>query len=415
MTFKEELKARGLISSVTNEVLLDKLIKEKATIYCGFDPTASSLHIGHLVPIMMLNRFQRMGHKVLPVVGGGTGLIGDPSFRKTDRKLLTLEESLKNTENIKKQLSHYIDFSNNKGTLLNNYDWLKDLTLIDFLSLYGSQFPVNYMLAKDTVSTRLESGLTYTEFTYMIIQAIDFYNLYTKENCKIQLGGSDQWGNITSGTELIRRKLGENEAVGITLPLITKADGTKFGKSAGGSLWLDAELTSPYEIYQYFLNTADADVIGYLKVFTLLDLQTIFELEKQVIEHPEQRQAQNALASEIVKLMHSEKDLEEAIMMSEVLFSGNIKELSLKQLEICFKGVTSIDVENSINVVEALVSLGVASSKTEARNLLNNNAIQINGEKINDLTYTLDRSNSIAGKLFVIRKGKKNYFLIKLK
>lgn len=415
MTFKEELKQRGLINNITNEEEFDKLLVEKATIYCGFDPTAPSLHIGHLVLITLLARFQKEGHKVLPLVGGGTGIIGDPSFRNSSRKLLTLETAGNNVLEIKKQLSRFISFSEDRGELLNNYDWLGKLSFIDFLSIYGIHFPVNYMLAKDTVSSRLESGLTYTEFTYMIIQALDFYHLYTEKNCKIQAGGSDQWGNITSGIELIHRKVAESTPVGLTVPLILKSDGTKFGKSANGSLWLDSTLTTPYELYQYFLNISDQDVIHYLKVFTFLPLDEIAKIAEESSLDLSKRYAQKVLAKELVTLIHSNQDAVSAQQMSEVLFTGEFKNLTLQQLEICFAGIKSIDTTIDTPLINALVELGACTSNRDARENITNGAVTINGDKVTDINYVLEKANAIENTLFIIKKGKKNYFLVRFK
>ena len=376
MEFLEELKWRGLIKDTTDAEMLQELLEKKATLYCGFDPTAPSLHIGHLVPVIMLSRFQKAGHRIVALVGGGTGLIGDPSGRSSARKLLTLEDALANAEGLKSQLSRFLDFSDTKKTvLINNYEWLKDINVISFLRDYGRHFPVNYMLAKDTVASRLETGISFTEFSYMIIQSIDFYNLYKRENCRIQLGGSDQWGNITSGVELIRRITGDTETVGITMPLITKSDGTKFGKSAGGALWLDADKTSPYAIYQYFLNSADADVIHYLKVFTFLNKEEIYALEQEVRENPQNRVAQKKLAYELVKTIHGEAAADEAVKMSQVLFSGKIAELTADQLLVCLNGVPSLDLTEEKPLVDVLVENKAASSKREAREFVKNGSV----------------------------------------
>lgn len=412
MNLLDEMKWRGLYKDVTDLELLDKLIKEKATIYCGFDPTGPSLHIGHLVPVLMLKRFHDEGHRVIAVVGGGTGLIGDPSGRSSERNLLSLETSLENAASLKKQLGRFLDFSDPKHAIMvNNYDWLSKINMIEFLRDYGKCFPINYMLAKDTVARRLESGLSYTEFSYMIIQAIDFYTLYKNEHCQLQIGGSDQWGNLTSGIELIRRKEGECEVCAITMPLITKSDGTKFGKSAGGALWLDKEKTSPYALYQYFLNTADADVIHYMKVFTFLDQMTIKGYEKGVIEEPHLRAAQKKLAYEIVATIHSKEDADEAVMMSEVLFGGDIKKLSYSQLKVCLNGVPYLKIEEKMPLVDLLVNLKAASSKREARELLSKGTYSLNGEKIMDVNFEVEPSFAINQKLLVIRRGKKNYYI----
>lgn len=415
MDLVKEIKWRGLIKDVTDIELLEKLSQKKMTLYCGFDPTAASLHIGHLVPILMLKRFQNYGHRIIALVGGGTGLIGDPSFRKGERQMLTIEQGKENAEAIKQQLSQYLDFSDSSKTLLlNNYDWLHKISVIEFLSNYGTQFPVNYMLAKDTVASRLESGLSYTEFTYMILQSVDYHHLYTNYDCQLQIGGSDQWGNITSGVELIRRKEGVS-VCGITLPLITKADGTKFGKSEGGALWIDKALTSPYTVYQYFLNTLDADVIDYLKVFTFLKQAEIEELGQSVVSEAHLRKAQKVLAYEIVKNMHSEVDAKEALQMSEILFGGDIRKLTLAQLKTCLEGVDNREVEASSELVEALITLKAATSKRDARELIQKGAIYVNGEKITDTYYQLTTQEAIDGQMFVVRKSKKNYYLLYLK
>jgi len=412
MNLLEEMQWRGLYKDVTDLEMLHKLIDEKATIYCGFDPTGPSLHIGHLVPVLMLKRLHDAGHRVITVVGGGTGLIGDPSGRNSERSLLSLQTSLDNAAALKKQLGRFLNFDDpNKAIMVNNYDWLSKINMIEFLRDYGKCFPINYMLAKDTVARRLESGISYTEFSYMIIQAIDFYTLYKNEHCQLQLGGSDQWGNLTSGIELIRRLEGESEVCAITMPLITKADGTKFGKSAGGALWLDKNMTSPYALYQYFLNTADADVIHYLKVFTFLSQEEIHEYERGVIEEPHLRAAQKKLAFEIVKTIHSEEDANEAVMMSEVLFGGEIQKLSYDQLKICLSGVPSLKLEAEMPFVDLLVELKAASSKREARELLAKGTYSLNGEKVFDTNLVINRENGIDNKLLVIRRGKKNYYI----
>lgn len=416
MDLIKELQWRGLIKDVTDLELLKESSKKKMTLYCGFDPTADSLHIGHLVPVLMLKRFHDHGHRVIALVGGGTGLIGDPAFRSTERQLLTVETGKKNALKIREQLSQYLDFSNpDKALLLNNYDWLSEITLIDYLNEFGTQFPVNYMLAKETVASRLERGLTYMEFSYMILQALDFHKLYKDYGCNLQIGGSDQWGNITSGVELIRRKEGLYVS-GLTLPLITKADGTKFGKSdEGGALWLNKELTSSYQIYQYFLNTLDADVINYLKVFTFLSPKEIEEYEVKTKEAPHLREAQKTLAYELVKTMHGEEEAREALKMSEILFGGNIKELTLPQLKICLEGVKSVDIQEGSELVDGLVALKAATSKRDARELINNGAIYINGEKVVDTYYSFKKEEAIGGELFVIRKSKKYYYLLNLR
>jgi tyrosyl-tRNA synthetase len=415
MNLIEELKWRGLLKDVTDEETLKQQLEARSPIYCGFDPTAPSLHIGHLVPIMVLSHFQRHGHPIIAVVGGGTGLIGDPSGRSSERQLLTIETSLVNAQGIKDQLSRFLDFTDERKTkMVNNYDWLKNIDVITFLRDYGKNFTINYMLAKDVVASRLDNGLSYTEFSYMLIQSIDFLTLYKKENCKIQLGGSDQWGNITAGIEMIRKTTGNSDAVGITIPLITKSDGTKFGKSAGGSFWLDGELTTPYQLYQYFFNTADADVINYIKIFTFLSVEEITELERETLANPGERKAQKTLAMEMVRIIHGEEALKEVLRMTEVLFNGKIRDLTAKQLMVCLDGVPSMETEQEMNVVDALVAVKAAVSKREAREFLKNGSIAINGEKVTDETLMVNRELAIDGKLVVVKKGKKNYFLIKM-
>ena len=416
MELLEELEWRGLIKDVTDKEMLKKLLAEKAPIYCGFDPTSTSLHIGHLVPVLVLSRFQKAGHKIIPVIGGGTGLIGDPSGRTSERKLLTLETSLKNAEGIKAQLGRFLDFSDKSKTeMVNNYEWLSKINVITFLRDYGKNFPINYMLAKDTVASRLESGISYTEFSYMLIQAIDFYQLYKNYGCKLQLGGSDQWGNITSGIELIRKATGNTDVAGLVMTLITKSDGTKFGKSTGGAFFLDPEMTPPYSIYQYFLNTPDADVIHYLKVFTFMDKATIDGYEKKMQEHPELREAQKALASTVVEYIHGAETLKEVQRMSEALFGGEIQKLTLKQLQVCLNGVPSLQISENTDICDGLVAVKAASSKREARELLTKGTYSINGEKVTDLEYKFDRAKALEQQMYVIRRGKKNYFIIEFK
>ena len=414
MNIIEELEWRGLIKDCTDKELLKKLVEEHATVYCGYDPTAASLHIGHLVPVLTLRRLQQAGLRVIALVGAGTGLIGDPSGRKSERQLLTLEQSRINAEGLKSQLGRYLDFSDPKKTLMvSNYDWLKDINVISFLRDYGKNFSINYMLAKDVVASRLEAGISYTEFSYMLLQSIDFLHLYQEEHCQIEMGGSDQWGNITAGVEMIRKVTGNSDVCGFVLPLITKADGTKFGKSAGGAFWLDRNLTSPYQIYQYFLNSADSEVIHYLKVFTFLTREEIEALEVKVSEHPEFREAQKVLAYEVVKLMHSKEDADDCVKMSEVLFGGNVKDLTLDQIELCFEGVPSLTVSEGDSLVDKLIEIKACSSKRDARELISKGTFSLNGEKTTDTYLTLTKDLAIDGKVIVVRKGKKKYFLFR--
>jgi tyrosyl-tRNA synthetase len=413
MDLLSELKWRGLVKDVTSLETLVKLLQKPTTIYCGFDATADSFHIGHLVPLIYLMRFQKYGHKIIPLLGVGTGLIGDPSGRKSERQLLTLENTLNNAKGLNVQFARFLNLNDKTKTiLLNNYDWLSKIDLITFLRDYGKHFSVNYMLAKDSVASRLEGGLSYTEFSYMIIQAIDFYRLYKDFDCRIQVGGSDQWGNITSGTELIRRIEGDVDVIGLTLPLITKADGTKFGKTGEGNLWLDEKLTSPYTLYQYFLNSSDQDVIHYLKVFTFLDQQTISQLETQTTKEPHLRIAQKRLAEELVELIHGKSKLAEAIQLTQLLFEGEIKKIDANQLKLALSGVNKLETAESISIIDALVSLNAATSKREARELLTKGTYTLNGDKIEDVELMLDKNRALNKEFYVIRKGKKNYFLV---
>jgi tyrosyl-tRNA synthetase len=416
MDLLSELKWRGLVKDVTSLETLVKLLQKPTTIYCGFDATADSFHIGHLVPLIYLMRFQKYGHKIIPLLGVGTGLIGDPSGRKSERQLLTLENTLNNAKGLNVQFARFLNLNDKTKTiLLNNYDWLSKIDLITFLRDYGKHFSVNYMLAKDSVASRLEGGLSYTEFSYMIIQAIDFYRLYKDFDCRIQVGGSDQWGNITSGTELIRRIEGDVDVIGLTLPLITKADGTKFGKTGEGNLWLDEKLTSPYTLYQYFLNSSDQDVIHYLKVFTFLDQQTISQLETQTTKEPHLRIAQKRLAEELVELIHGKSKLAEAIQLTQLLFEGEIKKIDANQLKLALSGVNKLETAESISIIDALVSLNAATSKREARELLTKGTYTLNGDKIEDVELMLDKNRALNKEFYVIRKGKKDYFLVVFK
>lgn len=417
MDLLKDLEFRGLIHQVTDREGLEKLLnEEKIKLYCGFDPTADSLHIGHLLPILMLRRFQLAGHHPIALVGGATGLIGDPSGKKAERTLNDEETVAEWSERIKEQLSRFLEFEgvDNPAMMANNYDWIGKMDLITFLRDVGKNFGLNYMLAKDTVQSRLDTGISFTEFSYMILQSLDFLNLYEKENCRLQIGGSDQWGNITAGLELIRKTKEDAKAFGLTVPLVTKADGTKFGKTEGGAVWLDPEKTTPYEFYQFWINTDDRDVVKYLKYFTFLSHEEILELEKATETKPEERLAQKALAREMTKLVHGEEALEQAIRITEALFSGNIKELSVSEIEQGFKDVPSfVSEEENPNLVELLVAAKISPSKRQAREDIQNGAIYINGDRITDLNFVLGKENRIGDQYTIIRRGKKKYFLIK--
>ncbi|HBC4173165.1 TPA: tyrosine--tRNA ligase [Staphylococcus aureus] len=411
----EDLKWRGLIYQQTDEQGIEDLLnKEQVTLYCGADPTADSLHIGHLLPFLTLRRFQEHGHRPIVLIGGGTGMIGDPSGKSEERVLQTEEQVDKNIEGISKQMHNIFEFGTDHGAVLvNNRDWLGQISLISFLRDYGKHVGVNYMLGKDSIQSRLEHGISYTEFTYTILQAIDFGHLNRELNCKIQVGGSDQWGNITSGIELMRRMYGQTDAYGLTIPLVTKSDGKKFGKSESGAVWLDAEKTSPYEFYQFWINQSDEDVIKFLKYFTFLGKEEIDRLEQSKNEAPHLREAQKTLAEEVTKFIHGEDALKDAIRISQALFSGDLKSLSAKELKDGFKDVPQVTLSNdTTNIVEALIETGISPSKRQAREDVNNGAIYINGERQQDVNYALAPEDKIDGEFTIIRRGKKKYFMV---
>lgn len=411
----EDLKWRGLIYQQTDEQGIEDLLnKEQVTLYCGADPTADSLHIGHLLPFLTLRRFQEHGHRPIVLIGGGTGMIGDPSGKSEERVLQTEEQVEANVQGLSKQMHRLFEFGTDKGAVLvNNKDWLGQISLISFLRHYGKHVGVNYMLGKDSIQTRLEHGISYTEFTYTILQAIDFGHLNRELNCKIQVGGSDQWGNITSGIELMRRMYGQTEAFGLTIPLVTKSDGKKFGKSESGAVWLDPEKTSPYEFYQFWINQSDEDVIKFLKYFTFLDKEEIDRLEQSKEEAPHLREAQKALAENVTKFIHGEEALNDAIRISKALFSGDLKSLTGKELKEGFKDVPQVSLSSeTTNIIEALIETGIATSKRQAREDVNNGAIYINGERQQSVDYELSNDDKIDNEFTIIRRGKKKYFMV---
>ena len=411
----EDLKWRGLIYQQTDEQGIEDLLnKEQVTLYCGADPTADSLHIGHLLPFLTLRRFQEHGHRPIVLIGGGTGMIGDPSGKSEERVLQPEEQVEANVQGLSKQMHRLFEFGTDKGAVLvNNKDWLGQISLISFLRDYGKHVGVNYMLGKDSIQTRLEHGISYTEFTYTILQAIDFGHLNRELNCKIQVGGSDQWGNITSGIELMRRMYGQTEAFGLTIPLVTKSDGKKFGKSESGAVWLDPEKTSPYEFYQFWINQSDEDVIKFLKYFTFLDKEEIDRLEQSKEEAPHLREAQKALAENVTKFIHGEEALNDAIRISKALFSGDLKSLTGKELKEGFKDVPQVSLSSeTTNIIEALIETGIATSKRQAREDVNNGAIYINGERQQSVDYELSNDDKIDNEFTIIRRGKKKYFMV---
>ena len=415
----QDLEWRGLLYQQTDAEGMEKLLNEESvSLYVGVDPTADSMHIGHIVPLLTLRRFQLAGHKPILLVGGATGTVGDPSGRSEERQLQTMEQVEANVRGLKAQMERMFDFSSdaeNGAVLVNNNDWIGPMTLIDFLRDYGKLINVNYILNKDTVASRLDSGISFTEFAYTLIQGVDFNHLYDHHNVRIQVGGSDQWGNITTGLEMIRKTHDENaKAFGFTIPLVTKADGTKFGKSAGGSVWLDAEKTSPYEFYQFWINTADADVVKYLKIFTFLTREEIEVLEVSVQEEPHLRKAQKTLAAEMTKLIHGEEGLEAAERITAALFSGDLKALSVEEMKVAFAGVPSVEVaKEDKNIVDLIVEAGISSSKRQAREDITNGAISINGEKVQDLEYVVDGKDRLEDAFTIIRRGKKKYHMVK--
>lgn len=413
----EDLKWRGLLYQQTDEEGLTKLVnEEKISLYCGVDPTADSMHIGHIVPLLTLRRFQQHGHRPILLVGGATGMIGDPSGRSEERQLQTTEQVEKNVEGITAQMKRIFDFDTENGAqMVNNNDWVGGLTLIEFLRDYGKLLGVNYMLAKDNVASRLDEGISFTEFTYTLIQGMDFNHLYSNYGCRVQIGGSDQWGNITTGLEVIRKVQEDDEAkaFGITIPLVTKADGTKFGKTAGGAVWLDAKKTSPYEFYQFWINTTDADVIKYLKIFTFLSREEIEALAVSVEEEAHLRKAQKTLAEEMTRLIHGQEALDQAIRISQALFSGDLKALSVDEMRDAFKDVPSAEMtKEDKNIVDFIVEAGISSSKRQGREDVTNGAISVNGERIQDTAYIITAEDRLEDQFTIVRRGRRNYTMV---
>jgi tyrosyl-tRNA synthetase len=427
MNFIEDLKWRGMLHDMMPGTE-EQLTKEMTLAYVGFDPTADSLHIGSMAPIILLMRYQRAGHKPIALVGGATGMIGDPSGKSQERNLLNEETLHKNLDGIKKQLSKFIDFDSdapNKALMVNNYDWMKEQTFLSFIRDIGKHITVNYMMSKDSVKKRLsaesKTGMSFTEFTYQLVQGYDFYWLYENLGCKLQMGGSDQWGNITTGTELIRRKSG-GEAFALTIPLITKADGGKFGKTESGNVWLDPDKTSPYSFYQFWLNTSDEDAEKYIKIFTFLDKA---EIELLIIKHrenPGMRELQKVLAREITVMVHSEADYKAAVEASEILFgkatSEALTKLDERTFLAVFEGVPTFDIqklelEKGINILDLLTDKApVFPSKGELRRMLSGGGMAINKEKVDSAELTINQSQLINSKYILIQKGKKNYYLL---
>lgn len=411
----DDLNFRGLIKEYSNEENVRKLFDTKQTIYCGFDPSASSLHIGNFVMISILMRLQRAGHRIIALVGGATGMIGDPSGKSKERNLLTKEGVKANTLAIKNQLERFIDLSDpEKGIIVNNYDWISDISLLDYLRDTAKFFPINYMLNKDIVKSRLETGISLTEFCYMTLQSYDFKYLHDKYGCNLQIGGNDQWGNLTAGLDFIKKTEGDKTDVEcMTAHLITRSDGKKFGKSEDGALFLDPNLTSPYKLYQFFYNQSDEDSIKYIKVFTFLSKEEILEIEKEHLANLGRRVAQRVLAYEVTKIIHGKEEADEAVHMSEVLFSNDFKSLKEKQIEEIF-GNYKIELSEELPLEDLLIRIKASSSKREAREFIKNGAVSINGEKQTDNMKILTRTDALYNKYLIVRRGKKNYYLVSL-
>ena len=404
MNCYDDLMWRGLIQDISSPELIDKLNAGGLTFYIGTDPTADSMHIGHYSSFLISKRLAKFGHHPILLVGGATGLIGDPK-PDSERPMITKEAVEHNFKGLKNQAEKIFGFE-----VVNNWDWTKDINVIDFLRDYGKYFNVGYMLAKDKVKSRMESGITYAEFSYMILQALDFLYLYENRNCTLQVAGSDQWGNITSGIELIRKKINK-EAYGMVMPLVTDSTGKKFGKTEGNALWLDKNKTSSYEMYQYLINLEDSMIIDYLKKLTFLSKEEIEEIERKHKEHPELREAHKALAKEIITDLHGAEEYEKALNISECLFSDKIWELSSDEIISSVKDVPRFDVKKGTNIIDLLVDNSICSSKREAKEMISGNAISINGKKINDLEHEITKDDAIDGKVLLIKKGKKNYYL----
>ena len=420
MNIFKEFEWRGVVKDFSNETE-KHLAENKVTAYIGFDPSAASLHVGSLLPIMCLARLQKFGHTPIAILGGGTGMIGDPSGKTVERQLLTNEKIEENLEGIRKQLAHFLDFDakENPALLINNADWLLPVTLLDFLRDVGKYFTTNYMRSKESVKRREEDGISFTEFSYMLLQAYDYYVLCRDHDCTLQMGGSDQWGNILAGTDLIRKKL-ERSAYGLTFPLVTSSTGVKFGKTESGTVWLDPELTSPYKFYQFWLNTADDDVIRYLKYFSWLDKEAIEDLERKTVNEPEKRAGQLVLAEEITATVHGQAKLERARFASQSLFGGDMSNLTPEEIRDIFDDVPSSDFALSeletgqTAILDFLVRSQVTASKGEAKRLLESGGIYLNNVKVSETNSIVSTNASIANKYIVVRKGKKNYFLVNL-
>ena len=407
MNLYDELVWRGLVHNITDEAVINKINNGELTFYLGADPTGDSLHVGHLLVYLFAKRLEKAGNKPIFLIGGATGSIGDPK-PGSERQLLSAEVTKHNADCLIEQVNRLF-----KAQIVNNLDWTKNLDILTFLREYGKLFNVNYMINKETVKARLDSGISYTEFSYQILQAMDFEHLFKEYNCTLQIGGQDQWGNITGGLELIRKIHGDNvSCYGVTVPLVLKSDGTKFGKSENGSVWLDAKKTSPYHFYQFWINTPDSDVIMRLKQFTFLSKEEIEVLQKSLEEEPHLRKAQIALAEDVTRLIHGEEALKQAQNITSALFSGNISSLSIEEVSMAFDSMPKAKVSEDISLIDALVLTKAAQSKGEARKFIQNNAVMVNGKNVQSIEEIIKKENAIGSKYTIIRRGKKNYFVI---
>ncbi|AVN64647.1 MULTISPECIES: tyrosine--tRNA ligase [Mesoplasma] len=413
MNIIKELEWRGLVKQITNEERLLKAQNDGAAVYCGFDPTADSLHVGHLMMIVTLKRFDKAEFQAIGLIGGGTGMIGDPSFKADERKLQTDEQVKFHATAIQNQLLRIIP----DVTFANNADWLGKMSLIDFLRDVGKDFNISYLLNKDSIATRISTGLSVTEFSYTMLQAYDFYNLYINHNCKVQIGGSDQWGNITSGTDYISTRVGSanTEAAGFTIPLLTKSDGQKFGKTESGAVWLDSNKTSVYDFYQFWINQDDNDCVKMLKYLTFLTKEEIDELEVKHKEAPHFRTMQKTLASEITKFVHGDQELNKAIKLTDAFFTGNILNLDDDLLELAIKSIPTIQLEKTTSAIDAIVNVNAASSKREAREFIKAKAISFNDVAVQDENMLLSEIKTIKNNKIIVKKGKKKYYLLEIK
>ena len=412
MNFIEELDWRGLLKDVTHKETLIERLKSPITLYCGFDPTADSLHVGHLQQLILLKRYQAQGHHPIALIGGATGMIGDPR-PTTERSLLSDEDLELNIIGIGEQITGILGSDNNPVKIVNNADWLKQIGTLDFLRDYGKFFSLNTMLAKDTIASRLSTGISFTEFAYTLLQSIDFLKLYENENVQLQIGGSDQWGNLVSGVDLIHKVKGQEVKVfGVTSHLIMKSDGTKFGKSEGNNIWLDPKRTDAYSFYQYFINTSDDDIMDFTKRLSLKSIEEIKNLELEFIEAPHKRTVQIALAKELTAIVHGKEGLEMAERVTEALFSGNIQDLSVSEIRSAFKDFPLIELEADKNIIDLLVDTNILPSKREARQLITSNAIRVNGLLVDSVDFEVKKENALGSELSVIRRGKKTYHII---